>query len=283
MNSDRDKIWMLQFLMFGVLATFPRGVYSSYNIAEGKPASQSTTLSTWTADKAVDGVIGKDVTDGSCSSTVDHGYNLAWWSVNLEETSRIKTINVTYREQYPFRLSGFYLYVSNSSAKYSQPSSWHLCYHDDIMDPDILPSINQLRPCTVDGRYVIFYNKRPADNGPKNHQYYSTYDVNVELCEVQVYGCPVNTFGPTCSTTCHCGVGGCDPDTGLCDVTGCQPGWKGPSCSTGCGTGMFGENCWKKCHCAVPGCDRFSGTCGQAGCAVGYQGNACDQEYLNIM
>ncbi|XP_021367656.1 multiple epidermal growth factor-like domains protein 10, partial [Mizuhopecten yessoensis] len=137
-------------------------------------------------------------------------------------------------------------------------STWHLCFHDDTKDPE-LPSFNQSRCCPVDGRYVIFYNMCPADNGPKSYRYYSTTNAVLELCEVQVFGCPVNRFGSTCSGICHCGVGGCDPDTGLCDVTGCQSGWMGPHCSEECGSGKFGMNCNHTCHCSQPGCDRENG------------------------
>ncbi|XP_069128580.1 fucolectin-5-like [Argopecten irradians] len=213
------------FLFFVIcVVVFPQFAQSSYNIALGKPAAQSSTTGGWVANKAVDGVIGKDFESsggGSCSSTSDHGEPEAWWRVDLQQMTRIKSINITYRELYPFRLSGFHLYVANTTAMNNLSNTGHLCYHDNTRDP-ALPSFNQSRPCNVDGRYVIFYNKRPADNGPKSHVYYSTTEAVVELCEVQVFGCPMNTFGPTCYTPCHCGRGGCDPDTGICDVIGCQ-------------------------------------------------------------
>ncbi|XP_060070342.1 receptor-type tyrosine-protein phosphatase gamma-like [Ylistrum balloti] len=246
------------------------------NIAQGKPASQSTVYSGWGADKAVDGVIGKDVDGGSCSSTNPKRSREAWWEVDLQHMSRIKSINVTYRELYPFRLSGFYIYVSNTTVLHDQRDTWHLCYHDDIKDPDLLPSFNQSRPCIVDGRYVIFFNKRPADNEPKNHRYYSSTNAVVELCEVQVFGCPINRFGLGCDKRCYCGVGGCDPDTGLCDVTGCQSGWTGQTCSDECGPGLFGVDCRYTCHCLIPGCNKTSGTCTVPGCKAGWKGNACD-------
>ncbi|OWF48445.1 Multiple epidermal growth factor-like domains protein 10 [Mizuhopecten yessoensis] len=249
------------------------------NIALGKPASQSTDYLGWSADKAIDGVIGKDMETnggGSCSSTNPTGSREAWWMVDLQQTSRIKTINITYRQLYPYRLSGFYLYVSYTTAEDNLQNTGYLCYHDDTKDPE-LPSFNQSRSCPVDGRYVIFYNRRPADNGPKHVPYNSTTDAVVELCEVQVFGCPINRFGLTCRKTCHCGMGGCDPDTGLCDVSWCQSGWMLPTCSEACPTGHFGRDCKETCHCAIPGCNRFNGICIRAGCDVGWEGPTCDK------
>ncbi|XP_033739097.1 receptor-type tyrosine-protein phosphatase epsilon-like [Pecten maximus] len=85
-------------------------------------------------------------------------------------------------------------------------------------------------------------------------------------------------FGPTCNITCHCGVGGCDPDNGICDVTGCQSGWMGQSCFTECGPGTFGADCVHTCRCTTPGCNRETGHCTAPGCKEGWQGNACDAE-----
>ncbi|XP_021357543.1 cell death abnormality protein 1-like [Mizuhopecten yessoensis] len=250
------------------------------NIALGKPTSQSTEYGGWIADKAVDGIIGKDVRPhggGSCSATNPTGSRDAWWRVDLQQMSRIKTINITYRQLYPFRLSGFYLYVSNTTDVDNLQYTGHLCYHDDTKDPD-LPLFNQSRSCPVDGKYVIFYNRRPADNGPKSHLYYSTTDAVVELCEVQVFGCPLNRFGINCVSTCHCGIGGCNPDTGLCDVTGCHSGWIGPTCSEECRSDTFGMNCNQTRHCSTTGCDSSNGSCIVPGCETGWQGNVCNEE-----
>lgn len=87
------------------------------------------------------------------------------------------------------RLSGFYLYVSNSSDVVpDRLTEAHLCYHDNITEPDVLPFYNQTHHCPVVGRYVIFYNKRPADNEPKNLTADNSVKVSAELCEVQVFG-----------------------------------------------------------------------------------------------
>ena len=46
-------------------------------------------------------------------------------------------------------------------------------------------------------------------------------------------GCLQNRFGNgNCASICHCAVGGCDPDTGVCDDPqyGCDAGWTGTRC-----------------------------------------------------
>ncbi|XP_033737809.1 uncharacterized protein LOC117325582 [Pecten maximus] len=135
---------ILHFIILGCVAVFPEFAYSSYNIALRKTASQSSVYGVWGANRAVDGVIGKNVGGGSCSSTNTTGSREAWWRVDLEQISRIKTLNVTYRELYPWRLSGFYLYVSNISAVDNLPSTGHLCYHDNITDPWYPPIIQPI-------------------------------------------------------------------------------------------------------------------------------------------
>ncbi|XP_021357541.1 fucolectin-3-like [Mizuhopecten yessoensis] len=190
MASGRNIHGTLTLIPMAFVAILPLFVHSSYNLAFGKQASQSTNYLGWYANKAVDGIIGKDVLahgGGSCSSTNPNGSSEAWWMVDLQQISRIKTINITYRQLYPFRLSGFYLYVSNTTAVDNLQNTGHLCYHDDTKNPDF-PSVNQSRSCPVDGIYVIFYNRRPAENGPKSDSHYSTTDAVVELCEVEVFG-----------------------------------------------------------------------------------------------
>ena len=35
---------------------------------------------------------------------------------------------------------------------------------------------------------------------------------------IYIEGCPDKKYGNgNCDNTCHCDIGGCDPDTGVCD------------------------------------------------------------------
>ncbi|XP_021356822.1 multiple epidermal growth factor-like domains protein 11 isoform X2 [Mizuhopecten yessoensis] len=264
------------------------------DLAHNKRTRQSSTYNRdegrFGSGKAVDGVITADVSpNGSCSHTDQTRiYPEAWWQVDLGEIERIQTINIIYRQLYPFRMSGFYLYVSNSSYTNSQSLSRdYLCYHDH--GPG-LPSYIQSLPCSVHGRYVTFYNKRPADYEPRNVTYYSETTAIITLCEVQVLGgcsaglkgdscnedCEHGLFGQGCSQTCHCATADCNKRTGTCGPQGCSAGWKGLTCSQACDTGTFGQNCHQQCHCSKQDCDKKLGRC-TGECLAGWQGDSCNQ------
>ncbi|XP_021359787.1 fucolectin-5-like [Mizuhopecten yessoensis] len=98
-----------------VLLAFLAGVINaSKDLALHKKATQSSTHVRYDAGRAVDGIPGHDEVAGHCSHT-DLGHSEAWWMVDLGRTYRIQTINITYRYGYALRLSGYYLYVSNTS------------------------------------------------------------------------------------------------------------------------------------------------------------------------
>ncbi|XP_021356723.1 protein draper-like [Mizuhopecten yessoensis] len=249
------------------------GHVPSGDLALHKTATQSSTLDANIAGRAVDGTIGKKIPGGHCSHTGLH-QNQAWWKVDLGDVYRIQTINITYRQAFTTRLYGYYLYVTNhtdmavdSNGSISTHRG-HLCYHDN---GSALPNYKQSRHCSINGIYVIFYNKRPVDDT----MHPAISDVAyIELCEVQVFGCPVNNFGPDCSSVCHCRTGSCNPDTGHCDVSGCQIGWTGTSCSE-CTMNHFGPNCSSVCHCSDGGCNPDTGHCDVSGCQSGWTGTSC--------
>ncbi|XP_069109090.1 uncharacterized protein, partial [Argopecten irradians] len=204
--------------------------------------------------------------------------------------------NVCMDGRVTFRMSGFYLYVSNSSIYNTNipivMNNSHLCYHDH--GPG-LPSYIQSLSCHVSGRYVIFYNKRPADYEPQNVRYYNTTTAVIELCEVQVIGgcppgrkgnscnqaCDPGTFGLDCNQTCHCATSDCNTQTGVCTPTGCIAGWKGTKCDEACNNYTFGRDCNQTCHCANSDCDRRTGVCNMTGCTEGWRGQTCSQACIN--
>ncbi|OWF48444.1 Tyrosine-protein kinase receptor Tie-1 [Mizuhopecten yessoensis] len=220
-------------------------------MALGKPTLQSSTESGWVSDKAVDGIIGADVESnggGSCSSTRPSWYDEAWWMVDLEQIARNSRRNSSGSiRTIPFDFPDFIFMLQIRAG-------WKIYKIQAIY-------------VTMTTRGIRIYRQ-------------STNLVLVIIKEaVAMYlriGCPVNHFGPACSNICHCGVGGCDPDAGLCDVNGCQSGWKGTACSEKCEIGEFGVDCRHTCHCSSPGCDRFIGSCTVPGCEAGWQGNNVD-------
>lgn len=78
------------------------------------------------------------------------------------------------------RMAGFFVYVSNTTSK----DDGYLCYHDESFNETML-SLDQHINCSLQGRYVIYYNERKKGGG--NPDFYSKYAFN-ELCEVEVYG-----------------------------------------------------------------------------------------------
>lgn len=78
------------------------------------------------------------------------------------------------------RLAGFSVHVSNTTSK----DDGYLCYHDKSTELSML-SLDQHINCTIQGRYVIYYNECRQD--VEYPIFYSQYAYN-ELCEAEVYG-----------------------------------------------------------------------------------------------
>ncbi|XP_033739255.1 uncharacterized protein LOC117326606 [Pecten maximus] len=98
-------------------------------------------------------------------------------------------------------------------------------------------------------------------------------DRDTGSCEACLQG----TFGEKCLQRCHCKTPGCNHQTGVCLIPGCQAGYSGASCSQVCINTRFGENCSSVCHCDTPGCDSVSGRCIVPGCAAGWKEETCSK------
>ncbi|XP_069125795.1 receptor-type tyrosine-protein phosphatase epsilon-like [Argopecten irradians] len=260
---------------------------SARNVAVRKSATQSSSINGWGADKALDNCTDTFVASGCCSHTNPTGYMNAQWDVDLGQLMTINDITIYYRGIFANRFAGYQLYVYNVTG--IQP---HKCYEDTSSDVSEV-QLTVTHPCPYVAHHVQVYNYR---HYPKRHEWYSEYAV-LELCEVQVFGCPAGTYGiGNCDNTCSrdCYGGNCDATTGACFY--CVSQRYGNKCENDCSincqnqvcdrdTGncndcvpqKFGSKCDESCsvNCLNQLCERDNGTCNS--CIDGKYGTTCDQ------
>ncbi|XP_078328732.1 uncharacterized protein LOC111112398 [Crassostrea virginica] len=229
------------------------------------------------AGNAVDGLRSNlSVLAGQCVISDNGKQNATLW-VNLGSIFSIHHMTIYYRTAnapwgrnngFVPRFLGFSLYVSNTTNK----SDGILCFKDTNFNLDTIPAVFNTT-CSLHGQYVIYYNERLA--GKTYPAGYSNYAFN-ELCELEVFGCPVRGYyGFNCNIRCstHC-LSDCHIETGNCQ--GCQPGYQGDRCDSECESGKYGDKCQSTCgFCMVPNqCSHIDGVY-LAGCAAGYTGSLC--------
>ncbi|XP_069128376.1 uncharacterized protein [Argopecten irradians] len=241
-------------ILFAVL----RSSVSESNVAISGTAQQSSNYDStrWLAKQAVDGCVQTTIQSGCCSSTQAAGQKTAWWRVDLGTLISINAITTYYRDTFQQRLAGYQLYISNTT---SSPQHGVLCYHDTSSTRDAV-QLNVTHQCPSVGRYVTVYNSR---NTPTRYDWYDTYAV-LELCEVQVWGCRVGTYGDgNCANACsgNCYGGNCNATTGLCFY---------------CFTGNYGDFCNETCSlsCKDNKCEKDRGNCYE--CTDGKHGYKCE-------
>ncbi|XP_056002107.1 multiple epidermal growth factor-like domains protein 10 isoform X2 [Ostrea edulis] len=250
------------------------------NIAFNKPAWQGSQYNSgndiFDASNAVDGLKSNlSAWGGQCvQSNVNQ--QTATWRVDLEDILSIHHISIYYRTENAVwgstnglsgRFLGFSLYVSNATDR----TNGKLCLHDTDYTRDTIPAVLNVT-CPVHGQYVIYYNERLQ--GVTYPTGYSDYAFN-ELCEVEVYGCPVpGYYGSDCSTPCYDTCRYCHIETGACQ--GCKPGYQGHQCELPCSPHYYGEVCNETCGNCSDGitCNNIDGTC-SSGCDVGVYGDKC--------
>ncbi|XP_056003593.1 multiple epidermal growth factor-like domains protein 6 [Ostrea edulis] len=251
----------------------------SENIALLKPAWQEHPYDNilGVAGNAVDGEKSDlSYNGGQCTTSAADQRTATWW-VNLSSVLNIHHITIFHRTEnsesnfrnfFTPRFLGFYVFVSNTTNRLDG----HLCFHDTNYDMSTIPSVINIT-CPVHGQYVIFYNERLS--GTTYPYGYSFHAFN-DLCEVEVYGCPVpGYYGLNCSIPCpdtNCRY--CHSETGACHR--CKPGYQGHQCELPCSPQYYGELCKETCGNCSEGvtCNHVNGTCTN-GCDVGFYGEEC--------
>ncbi|XP_078328406.1 uncharacterized protein LOC111115159 [Crassostrea virginica] len=252
------------------------------NLALHKPAWQNSTYRSYTgAERAVDGQYSNLHSRGGQCAASDLVQTTAEWRVDLGAVRSIHHIVIQYATgnivwgENNLRTStflGFSVYISNTTNK----EDGVLCFRDINYTRATIPNPVNIS-CPYHGRYVIYYNDRTH---PPYPEWYSKY-AWIELCEVEVYGCPSpGYYGENCSLECpqNCQDGYCDAVEGNC--FGCTHRYIGPNCRD-CPERLYGRNCLQHCSmtCGDPGkCDIMTGHC-NGGCQVGWTGSMCEKGY----
>ncbi|XP_069128362.1 protein eyes shut homolog [Argopecten irradians] len=252
-----NVIWGRGVLL--ILFIVYQGIRSEQNVALFKPSEQSTNQGRpdLVASKVVDDCLDREMDNGCCTFTAGNWPTTAWWRVDMEELMTINRITITYTStgERRDRLAGYHLYVSNTT---STPQDGTLCYVDTSSTIDEVQLV-VTHQCPFVGRYVTVYNYRTE---PWRQTWYYEFAI-LELCEVQVWGCPSGKFAEDCATSCPsvCYGGNCNSPTGACFY---------------CFTGTYGDFCNLTCpgNCKDNVCEKDTGTC--ADCIPTTYGIRCE-------
>ncbi|XP_063396036.1 receptor-type tyrosine-protein phosphatase mu-like isoform X1 [Mytilus trossulus] len=220
---------------------------NKYNLAYNQTAKIIPVGQTY-AGLLVDGLVSTCV---SFSATATSSY----WQVEFGFLSAITTVHIVFGGDQTTPDNEHEVYCSNNT------DTWNngiLLYSGPRLNTDI----TIFAVC----KYVIYV--------PPMLSVGST----VELCEIEIGGCPYGQYGVSCEYNCseHClGQGQCDLVSGRC-LSGCSDGWVGEKCDQACVAGTFGNQCLRNCslNCLSPPCNHVTGDCDR-GCNRGWERLNC--------
>ncbi|XP_069126030.1 uncharacterized protein [Argopecten irradians] len=164
-------------------------------------------------------------TTRQCLYTIDRQTE-AFWQVDLAQDVVLDHVEIIFWRGiniagHKRRRNGYSIIVSETPA-YLPRTRDNTCYRNT----DFSSGFRDKRSCSNIGRYVTIYNERKT---PRSSEF-SRFAI-LELCEVKVMGCPINTqrihCRENCPTTCVDFL--CFPGNGTC-MRGCRPGYQGHEC-----------------------------------------------------
>ncbi|XP_052067781.1 multiple epidermal growth factor-like domains protein 6 isoform X3 [Mytilus californianus] len=245
-NCMSNTCYSTTGVCFGGCVLGRAGQYcNKYNLAYNQTAKIIPVGQT-NARLSVDGLI------STCNSFSFTGTS-SYLQVAFESLSVITTVHFVFGDKTTDD-DGHTVYCSNTTDTWNDGT---LLYRGKRLETDI----NVFVVCI----YLIYVP--PMLNG----------DSLVELCEIEIGGCPLGRYGINCKNVCHCN-GPYDLITGNCTF-GCLDGWIGYRCDIACSSGMFGNQCREHCsaNCLNPPCNHVSGKCNE-GCNRGWEKYNCTKE-----
>ncbi|OWF46319.1 receptor-type tyrosine-protein phosphatase kappa-like [Mizuhopecten yessoensis] len=257
------SIWLLMVLCLLSTLKIVTASVNTCRYPNVKITTQSSNHSdNYPSRKAVDGCTKQTFDEPYCCSHTAPGLQQAWWQVDLEGPIVMEYVRIYYRnetEEQKKRFGGYQIYQSNTS-------DWrvgHRCRIDRTSTSKELSFTQKIR-CPGIAQFLTIYSDRRSPD----RSWYSKKAI-LELCEVEVYGCPLGKYGKgTCESDCAAGCANslCDPVTGECKY--CADGYYKD--------GSLCIECPSNCNDDV--CDVESGVC--SACTPGYYGRHCYQTCL---
>ncbi|CAC5379813.1 Tyrosine-protein phosphatase non-receptor type 5,Receptor-type tyrosine-protein phosphatase R,Receptor-type tyrosine-protein phosphatase eta,Tyrosine-protein phosphatase 10D,Tyrosine-protein phosphatase non-receptor type 7,Receptor-type tyrosine-protein phosphatase O,Receptor-type tyrosine-protein phosphatase beta [Mytilus coruscus] len=222
---------------------------TNYNLASNGIATQTPSNANHPAYMSVDGN-----RTGICSMTFG---SKSYLQVDTGYMSVITMVYMTFGMSTPYNNSNYSVYCSNKSDSWNNGIE---IYNGERPTEDIY--------VTAVCRYIIYVP--PIMKGTSV----------VDLCEIEIGGCPVGKYGVNCKMNCsaNCISKSCDLYNGNCTY-GCTDGWVNERCNETCSEGWFGKQCLHKCspNCYLKFCDHVTGKC-NGGCNNGWTDYNCSEE-----
>ncbi|OWF43872.1 Receptor-type tyrosine-protein phosphatase T [Mizuhopecten yessoensis] len=276
-------VWIVLLILF--ISVRPSRFEDNISIRKSVATSSNQDAAKWPARAAVDGDIRQEIT--YCAHTLAENQLTAWWRVDMGQRMTINNIKIYYRANFKNRFAGYQIFVSNTT----DLNNGQLCYEDASSTIEEVSTVKS-HQCQYVAQYVTIYNYR---NTPTRHGFYWQWAV-LELCEVQVLGCPVGMYGEgDCNQKCpeDCYGGNCNAINASCFY--CYPGKHGDRCKqdcvanckdnicekdsgicTDCIPRKYGDFCNEDCsgNCNDSRCYQHTGHC--KGCVFGRYGDVCE-------